>query len=149
MAKRYLLFALILTLLPTAAIQSSLAAEPKRIAIAYEVGGRGDNGINDLAAKGLERAIKKYNISQIPVIDTTGFVGSLEESDVFKAFIQNKEVANQPIKEVMGKPYPMVSAQATLEEVAKEMQNHQAVLVQMGHNKYHIITKHDIIASIR
>ena len=52
MAKRYLLFALILTLLPTAVIQSSSAAEPKRIAIAYEVGGRGDNGINDLAAKG-------------------------------------------------------------------------------------------------
>ena len=77
MAKRYLLFALILTLFPTAAIQSSLAAEPKRIAIAYEVGGRGDNGINDLAAKGLERAIKKYNISRLDVREqiTDGSLG--------------------------------------------------------------------------
>jgi basic membrane protein A len=77
MAKRYLLFALILTLLPTAVIQSSSAAEPKRIAIAYEVGGRGDNGINDLAAKGLERAIKKHNISRLDVREqiTDGTLG--------------------------------------------------------------------------
>ena len=77
MAKRYLLFALILTLLPTAVIQSSSAAVPKRIAIAYEVGGRGDNGINDLAAKGLERAIKKHNISRLDVREqiTDGSLG--------------------------------------------------------------------------
>lgn len=77
MAKRYLLFALILTLLPTAIIQSSSAAESKRIAIAYEVGGRGDNGINDLAAKGLERAIKKHNISRLDVREqiTDGSLG--------------------------------------------------------------------------
>jgi basic membrane protein A len=77
MAKRYLLFALILTLLPTAVIQSSSAAEPKRIAIAYEVGGRGDNGVNDLAAKGLERAIKKHNISRLDVREqiTDGSLG--------------------------------------------------------------------------
>ena len=77
MAKRYLIFALILTLLPTAVIQSSSAAEPKRIAIAYEVGGRGDNGINDLAAKGLERAIKKHNISRLDVREqiTDGSLG--------------------------------------------------------------------------
>ena len=77
MAKRYLFFALILTLLPTALIQSSFAAVPKRIAIAYEVGGRGDNGINDLAAKGLERAIKKHNISRLDVREqiTDGSLG--------------------------------------------------------------------------
>ena len=77
MAKQNLLFALILTLLPTAVIQSSSAAEPKRIAIAYEVGGRGDNGINDLAAKGLERAIKKHNISRLDVREqiTDGSLG--------------------------------------------------------------------------
>lgn len=77
MAKRYLLFALILTLIPTAVIQSSSAVEPKRIAIAYEVGGRGDNGVNDLAAKGLERAIKKHNISRLDVREqiTDGSLG--------------------------------------------------------------------------
>ena len=77
MAKQNLLFALILTLLPTAVIQSSSAAESKRIAIAYEVGGRGDNGINDLAAKGLERAIKKHNISRLDVREqiTDGSLG--------------------------------------------------------------------------
>lgn len=77
MAKRLVLFLTLLSLLPITAIQSANAVEPKRIAIAYEVGGRGDNGINDLAAKGLERAIKKHNISRLDVREqiTDGTLG--------------------------------------------------------------------------
>lgn len=77
MAKRFLCLSLIFTLLPIFAAQSSSAAQPKRIAIAYEVGGRGDNGVNDLVAKGLERAIKKHNISRLDVREqiTDGSLG--------------------------------------------------------------------------
>jgi basic membrane protein A len=77
MARRLLFFLLTLTLIPIAVTHSASATEPKRIAIAYEVGGRGDNGINDLAAKGLERAIKKHNISRLDVREqiTDGSLG--------------------------------------------------------------------------
>ena len=67
MAKRFALFSLVLSLVTTFSLPNSIAVEPKKIAIAYDVGGRGDNGLNDLAALGLERAIKKLNISRLDV----------------------------------------------------------------------------------
>lgn len=67
MAKRFTLFSLALSLITALSLPNSIAVEPKKIAIAYDVGGRGDNGLNDLAALGLERAIKKLNISRLDV----------------------------------------------------------------------------------
>ncbi|MFN3640583.1 MAG: pyridoxal-phosphate dependent enzyme, partial [Flavobacterium sp.] len=103
----------------------------------------------ELVSHAVER-MKKYNISQIPVVDTTGFVGSLNESDLFRAFIENKDIANTPIKEVMGSPFPIVKNTTPVEEISKlfNKENH-AVLVEIGENKFHIITKHDVISSIR
>jgi cystathionine beta-synthase len=37
----------------------------------------------ELVSHAIER-MRKYKISQIPVIDITGFVGSVDESDCFK-----------------------------------------------------------------
>jgi cystathionine beta-synthase len=45
--------------------------------------------------------MRKYKISQIPVIDITGFVGSLDESDLFQSYVNDKNTADKPIKEVM------------------------------------------------
>jgi basic membrane protein A len=67
MAKRFTSFSLVLTLITALSFPDTIAVEPKKIAIAYDVGGRGDNGLNDLAALGLERVIKKLNISRLDV----------------------------------------------------------------------------------
>lgn len=103
----------------------------------------------ELVSHAIER-MKKYNISQIPVVDSDGFVGSVDESDVFRAFLDNKALANVPIKEVMGKPYPIVKASTPVEEVSKLFtKENEAVLVELENKKYHIITKHDVISAIR
>lgn len=103
----------------------------------------------ELVSHAIER-LKKYNISQIPVIDTSGFVGSVDESDLFRSYFENKTIADKPIKDVMGKPYPIVQAATSIEEVSKLInKDNQAVLVELGKGKYHIITKHDIISSIK
>ncbi|MFY7810123.1 MAG: pyridoxal-phosphate dependent enzyme [Flavobacterium sp.] len=103
----------------------------------------------ELVSHALER-LRKYKISQIPIMDNTGFVGSLDESDLFKAFVEDKNLSEKPIKSVMGKPYPIVTANASVEEVSKLInKENQAVLVHLENNKYHIITKHDIINSIQ
>jgi cystathionine beta-synthase len=103
----------------------------------------------ELVSHAIER-LKKYNISQIPVIDTTGFVGSIDESDLFKSFIKDKNIADKPVKEFMGKPYPIVKATTSIEEISKLItKENQAVLVELDNKKYHIITKHDIISSIK
>ena len=103
----------------------------------------------ELVSHAIER-LKKYKISQIPVIDTTGFVGSLDETDLFRSYVEDKNMADKPIKEVMGKPFPIVKANTSIEEVSKLInKDNQAVLVELENGKYHIITKHDVISSIK
>ncbi len=103
----------------------------------------------ELASHAIDR-IRKYKISQIPVIDTTGFVGSLEDVDLFNAFVNNSNVADTPIKDLMRKPYPIVSLQTKVDEVAKLItKENNAVLVDLGNGKHHIITKYDIINNIK
>ncbi|WP_396148872.1 pyridoxal-phosphate dependent enzyme [Flavobacterium sp.] len=103
----------------------------------------------ELVSHAIDR-LKKFNISQIPVIDTSGFVGSIDESDLFKSYFSDKNIAEKPIREIMGKPYPIVMENTPVEEVSKLInKDNQAVLVQLENGKYHIITKHDIISSIK
>ena len=103
----------------------------------------------ELASHAIDR-IRKYKISQIPVIDTTGFVGSLEDVDLFNAFVNNSNVADTTIKDLMRKPYPIVSLQTKVEDVAKLItKDNNAVLVDLGNGKHHIITKYDIINNIK
>ena len=103
----------------------------------------------ELVAHAIER-MQKFKISQIPVIDVNGFVGSVDESDLFQAYIKDSNIAEKPIKEVMGAAYPIVNKEALIEDVSKLItKDNQAVLVDLGNNKYHIITKYDIIGSIK
>ncbi|NQY06447.1 MAG: CBS domain-containing protein, partial [Flavobacteriaceae bacterium] len=93
--------------------------------------------------------MKNFKISQIPVQDINGFVGSIDEADLFKAFIDDKDIADKLIKDIMGEPFPIVQKNASVEEVSKLItKENQAVLVDLGNKEYHIITKHDIINSI-
>ena len=103
----------------------------------------------ELVSHAIDR-MRKYKISQIPVIDTTGFVGSVDETDLFQHYVSDKNVLDTPIKDVMGKPYPVVKAGTAIEEVSKLIsKDNQAVLVELENGKHHIITKYDIIGSIR
>lgn len=105
--------------------------------------------IEELVSHAIER-MKKYKISQIPVVDIKGFVGSVDEADLFRSYIEDKNIADKPIKEVMGNAFPIVKASAPVEEISKLItKENQAVLVDLGENKFHIITKHDIISAIK
>ena len=103
----------------------------------------------ELVSHAIER-LRKYKISQIPVIDTNGFVGSIDETDLFRSYVEDKDIADKPIREIMGKPYPIVKANTSIEEISKLInKDNQAVLVDLGDGRHHIITKHDIISSIK
>ncbi len=103
----------------------------------------------ELVSHAIER-LRKYKISQIPVIDTNGFVGSIDETDLFRSYVEDKDIAEKPIREIMGKPYPIVQKNTSIEEISKLInKDNQAVLVDLGGGKHHIITKHDIISSIK
>ena len=103
----------------------------------------------ELVSHAIDR-LRKYKISQIPVVDVDGFVGSLDETDLFRSYVEDKDIADKPVKEIMGKPYPIVKAATSVDEISKLInKDNQAVLVELAEGKYHIITKHDIISSIK
>ncbi|WP_316634436.1 pyridoxal-phosphate dependent enzyme [uncultured Flavobacterium sp.] len=103
----------------------------------------------ELVSHAIER-MRKYKISQIPVVDINGFVGSVDETDLFRSYVADKNVAEKPIKEVMGKPFPIVKLGTPIEEVSKLFtKENDAVLVDLENGKHHIITKYDIIGSIK
>ena len=92
---------------------------------------------------------KEFKISQIPVEDVNGFVGSLDETDLLRSYLQDTNIADKPIKEVMGAKYPVVKMTASIVEVSKLItRENQAVLVDLENGNYNIITKHDIINAI-
>jgi len=102
----------------------------------------------ELVSHAIER-LRKYKISQIPVVDITGFVGSVDETDLFRSYVEDKDIADKPIREVMGKPYPVVKEGTSIEDISKLFSDNQAVLVELANGKHHIITKYDIISSIK
>lgn len=103
----------------------------------------------ELVSHAIDR-MRKYDISQIPVVDITGFVGSVDETDLFRSYMADKNVVDKPIKEIMGKPFPVVKLCTSIEEVSKFFsKDNDAVLVDLENGNHQIITKSDIIRSMK
>ena len=93
--------------------------------------------------------MRKFGISQIPVMKDNKFAGSLDDSHLFQLLIDNPELKDSPISSVMQAPFPIVKTSTSVEEVSKLInKNTHAVLVEMDNGKYHIITRYDIISSL-
>lgn len=102
----------------------------------------------ELVSHAIER-MKKYKISQIPVEDSTGFVGAIDEADLLRKYIENKDISDLPIKEVMNKPFPIVEKNTSIENISKLFnRDNNAVLVKLENDSYQIITKYDIISAL-
>jgi cystathionine beta-synthase len=104
--------------------------------------------IEELVSHAIER-MREFKISQIPVRDVNGFVGSINESVLLHNFISDKNIADKPIKDIMGKPYPIVKKSTKFEAISKLItKENDAVLVDLENGKHQIITKYDIINAI-
>ncbi|CAA0185981.1 pyridoxal-phosphate dependent enzyme [Tenacibaculum maritimum] len=102
----------------------------------------------ELVSHAIER-MRHFKISQIPVRDINGFVGSVDETALLRSYLTDKDIADTPIREVMGAPYPIVKKGTSIEDVSKLItKDNQAVLIDLENGKYHIITKYDVISVI-
>lgn len=93
--------------------------------------------------------MRKYSISQIPVLRDGKFVGSLDDTHTYQVLIDDHNKLNAPISSIMQKAFPVVQPNTSIEEISKLINKETpAVLVETGENKYNIITKQDIISAI-
>ena len=102
----------------------------------------------ELVSHAIER-MREFKISQIPVKDINGFVGSVDESTLLHSYLEDKNIAEKPIRNIMRDKYPIVDKNISIDNVSKLItKDNQAVLVSLGDEKYHIITKYDIISAM-
>lgn len=94
--------------------------------------------------------MRKYKISQIPVVDKQGFVGSIDEMALFSAYLDDHRKSDTPISEVMNKAFPMVQEFTPIEEVLDLIRKgNSAILVALENEKHGIITKSDVLSHIQ
>ena len=92
--------------------------------------------------------MKTNKITQMPVIDSKGIVGSVDQNDVFDSYVSHKDIMEKPIREIMSKPFPIVELTTPIAKVSALLGSSRAVLVALENEKYQIITKYDIVNSL-
>ncbi|MDG1429164.1 MAG: pyridoxal-phosphate dependent enzyme [Crocinitomicaceae bacterium] len=93
--------------------------------------------------------MRKFGISQIPVMKDGAFAGSLSDSEVYQLLCEKPELRDSAISGIMAAAFPTVNESATIEEVSKLISKDcTAVLVELKNGNHHIITRHDLISAI-
>lgn len=94
--------------------------------------------------------MRKYYISQIPVLKDGKIAGFVDDNKVYQLLIENPEMKDTPISSIMQPPLPIVQEDTKIEEISKLITKEvPAVMVELKNGKYHIVTRHDLIAAIR
>lgn len=92
--------------------------------------------------------MRKYNISQIPVLKDDQIVGSLNDTHTYQFLMDHPDKINAPVSSIAQAPFPVVVENTPIEEVTKLINKETpAVLVELNNGSFHIITRQDIIAS--
>jgi cystathionine beta-synthase len=91
-------------------------------------------------------------ISQMPVIDDNEVVGSVTETRILNRLIDAPDARTQPVRTIMGDPFPVVPASLHLDHLSAYLeQNAGAVLVDHGPDSrqgYSVLTKSDLISAL-
>jgi cystathionine beta-synthase len=95
------------------------------------------------------RIMQGRDISQLAVLEAEVPVGALFEDDVLKLALQGRDLRKVTVREVMGKPFPIVPQNAPVDQINQLITaGNPAVFVEGRQGKYDVITKYDIIGAL-
>lgn len=95
------------------------------------------------------RIMHNQDVSQLPVFENGTPVGAIYEDDVLKLALHGRDLRKVQIREVMGKPFPIVPLAAPVEQVTQLIATGSpAVFVELGDGKYDILTKYDVVRAV-
>jgi cystathionine beta-synthase len=93
--------------------------------------------------------MKKYEIENIPVMKDGQNIGAISEGGLFDRLLNDASIKNQPVSEVMEKPYPIVAFDMPVERLSSYINKENgAILSKDDSGAYQIVTKYDIIQSL-
>ena len=91
--------------------------------------------------------MRKYEISQVLVIDNNKLMGSISESDILVAFADGKK--NLKAKDIMEDSPPTITKDASI-NIISDLLRHYPILVVVEKGKnIGVITKADILKNIQ
>ena len=99
-----------------------------------------DDSVKEAIAK-----MKKFQISQLPVIDDHKLVGMVSESTILEAMLNSKA---GHVKEVMQESPPIVSKATSIQVVSNLLRHFPMVVVSEEGNLVGLITKSDLLGKI-
>ncbi|MFT4760035.1 MAG: cystathionine beta-synthase [Paraglaciecola sp.] len=94
--------------------------------------------------------MKDMDLSQVPVMHDGEVVGSLTESAVLTALLENPmHNTEKPVESIMDQPFPMVEGDLPFSKLGRFMdKKFTAVLTKDNSAQYHVLTQYDIIRAV-
>jgi cystathionine beta-synthase len=91
--------------------------------------------------------LRRYEISQLPVMRDSEVVGSINDVAVMQAVFDHADIMHKPVVEVMGRPFPMLEHDVEVGAAYKllTMANH-AIVVTNGSKPVGVVTRQDVIS---
>ncbi|MBT3964467.1 MAG: pyridoxal-phosphate dependent enzyme [Flavobacteriales bacterium] len=93
--------------------------------------------------------MRKFDISQLPVMEQGKFVGSIDDASLLDKLSANSETRDEHIRDHMNEPFPVIQATDPINTISKHLSpTCGAALVDLGQGKYQIVTRHDIVSAM-
>ena len=90
-----------------------------------------------------------HGVSQLPVLDENGEpIGSVEEGILSARVLDRPELIDDPVSEVMGKPFPTLESTAPVSVAVARLKDDPAVLVRRDGRLAGILSRYDLLAHL-
>ncbi len=89
--------------------------------------------------------MKKFQISQLPVIDNGTLIGLISESTILDALLNSK---GKEVKDVMQETPPIVSKITSIQVISNLLKHYPIVMVSEGGKLVGLITKSDLLGKL-
>jgi cystathionine beta-synthase len=89
--------------------------------------------------------MREHNISQVPVIEGGEVVGSISETRILDILVSDPAAKLKPVAEYMEKPFPVITEDASVEEIAHNIDHRTPAILVKHDTSFDIITKSDLI----
>jgi cystathionine beta-synthase len=96
----------------------------------------------------IEQAVnlmREHNISQVPIIEADEVVGSISETRILDILVSDPLAKLKPVAEYMEKPFPVITEDASVEEIAHNIDHQTPAILVKRDTSFDIITKSDLI----
>lgn len=91
--------------------------------------------------------LRKYEISQLPVMDGDRVVGSVNDVAVMQAVFDHSDLLHKPVSEVMGRPFPMLGVNDDVDKAYRLLTlANPAIIVTDGDKPIGVLARQDIIS---